>query len=448
MPRKITSKTTSKTGDKVADQDVAKVTAKASEKVTPKASEKVNAKESEKVAKTTVKPIVKTPASRIKTTVKEKALSTAIKEKPVEETEESSLSWENNTELVGLEFELVPQVNASIYPQYIIGLHAWFLDQVRGFDPELSAYLHNGESEKPFTVSALDGEMVSSGKNILLKSGQVYRWYVTALSNKVAKWMAKWVNNLPEELYLRDICLQIRACNIVHAATTYQKLLSPEELRNISLTFISPTSFRRKGHHLPLPIPVNLFQSYLRRWNDFSGTYVDQSAFLDWVENSVFLSRLDISSVKVLAAKKGAVTGFTGAIELGVSQQGDKHEEFYQLFYALLKLAPYCGTGHKTTFGLGQTRFGWLSNITPDVPDMESVLAKRIEDLTAIFKAQRKRTGGDRAIEIASKWATILARREMGESLQVIASDMGIPYETVKTYVKLSRRSLKNQDSD
>jgi CRISPR-associated endoribonuclease Cas6 len=33
----------------------------------------------------------------------------------------------------------------------------------------------------------------------------------------------------------------------------------------------------------------------------------------------------------------------------------------------------------------------------------------------------------------------------MGESLQVIADDMEIPYETVKTYVKLSRRSLKNQ---
>ncbi len=49
-----------------------------------------------------------------------------------------------------------------------------------------------------------------------------------------------------------------------------------------------------------------------------------------------------------------------------------------------------------------------------------------------------------RAQEIAAKWATILARREMGESLQVIAQDMGIPYETVKTYAKLARRALAN----
>lgn len=78
------------------------------------------------------------------------------------------------------------------------------------------------------------------------------------------------------------------------------------------------------------------------------------------------------------------------------------------------------------------------------MPNVESLLAKRIEDLTDIFKAQRKRTGGVRAQEIAAKWATILARREMGESLQVIAQDMGIPYETVKTYAKLARRALAN----
>ncbi|MFH7028130.1 MAG: hypothetical protein ACHBN1_22685 [Heteroscytonema crispum UTEX LB 1556] len=53
-----------------------------------------------------------------------------------------------------------------MYPQYTIGLHAWFLDQVRSSDPELSAYLHDGESEKPFTISALNGEIVSTGRHV------------------------------------------------------------------------------------------------------------------------------------------------------------------------------------------------------------------------------------------------------------------------------------------
>ncbi|MEB3151517.1 MAG: CRISPR-associated endoribonuclease Cas6 [Sphaerospermopsis sp.] len=362
----------------------------------------------------------------------------------------SQKNWSSDTELIGLEFNLVPPVDASLYPQYTIGLHAWFLNQVRKFDPQLSAYLHDGESEKPFTVSALDGEIVSSGRQVKLVAGRVYRWYVTALSNRVSIWMAQWLDNLPEVLYLKDSALRIESWQVVHPPTTYTQLLQPQEVTspymaegNIALQFISPTSFRRKKHHFPLPVPTNVFQSYLRRWNDFSGREVDQETFLNWVDESVLITRHQLSSAKVLAGKRGAVTGFTGTIEFCLSKEGAANSDYQQLFYALGRLAPYCGTGHKTTFGLGQTRLGWASEENQNIPELESLLAKRIEDLTEIFKSQRKRTGGERAELIATKWATILARREMGESLLKIAEDMEIPYESVKTYVKLARRSLK-----
>ena len=123
--------------------------------------------------------------------------------------------------------------------------------------------------------------------------------------------------------------------------------------------------------------------------------------------------------------------------------------EFTQLFYALVQLAPYCGTGHKTTFGLGQTCLDWVnpeSNISSTA--ITNLLPERIEELTTIFTAQRKRIGGERTEKIATTWATILARREMGESLQVIAEDLEIPYTTAKTYVKLARRMLKDTQSN
>ncbi|WP_066426887.1 CRISPR-associated endoribonuclease Cas6 [Anabaena sp. 4-3] len=355
----------------------------------------------------------------------------------------SNSDWPLETELVGLEFELVTKVDVSVYPQYTIGLHAWLLDQVRLTDPELSAYLHDGESEKPFTISALDGELVSSGKQLKLFANQTYRWYVTALSARVVQWLAQWLKNLPSEVSLRNAPLQILTCNVVLAPTTYAQLLNAEHGNNLSLRFISPTSFRRKGHHLPLPVPVNVFHSYLRRWNDFSGMPVNQDTFLAWVDEYVIITRHQIATMKVLAGKKGAVTGFTGAVEFSLTKEAVEQSEFCQLLYALGKLAAYCGTGHKTTFGLGQTRLGWSLQVIADVPEVESLLASRIEELTEIFTAQRKRTGGERTSEIASKWATILARREMGESLQVVAEDLQIPYETVKTYAKLARRALK-----
>ncbi|GAC1460720.1 MAG: hypothetical protein NVS2B14_08190 [Chamaesiphon sp.] len=356
----------------------------------------------------------------------------------------SPLTWPDDTEIVGLVFELEPRADASIYPQYAIGLHAWLLDQVRRFDPELSAYLHDGESEKPFTISGLDGSMLSQGRELLLQEGYTYRWYVTALSGRLMQWVEKWFKNLPEAINLRNALLQIRGCAIAHEPTTYAHLFDFPRGQTVTLSFCSPTSFRRKGHHLPLPWPVNVFHSYLRRWNDFSHIPFDQEAFLGWVDDSVLIRRHRLESVKVSAGKKGSVTGFTGAIEFGLAKEAQVMPQFEQLFFALGQLAPYCGTGHKTTFGLGQTRLGWLSVDTEPVPAISTLLAQRIAQLSEIFIAHRQRTGGKRTQEVAETWATILARRELGESLQAISQDLEMPYETVKTYAKLARAALKS----
>jgi len=356
----------------------------------------------------------------------------------------SDLSWSADTELVGLVFELTPRAADYLYPQYTVGLHAWFLDQVRQTNPDLSAYLHDGQSEKPFSISGLEGELLAAGKNLQLKVEESYRWYVSALSKPVVQWLAQWVQALPEMIELRDASFLIRTCEIALAPTTYDELFSNAHSPSttLKLSFFSATSFRRKGNHFPLPVPNNLFHSYLRRWNDFSNQRFDQDAFLEWVDECVLIHRHRIESVKVAAGKKGSVTGFTGAIELGLTSAASSQPEFEQLFYALGQFAPYCATGHKTTFGLGQTRAGWLTEETQAVPSQQSLLAQRIAELQEQFLSQRKRAGGTRATEIAETWATILARRELGESLQAIASDMEMRYETVKTYAKLARRAL------
>ncbi|MEG4208232.1 CRISPR-associated endoribonuclease Cas6, partial [Microcoleus sp. Pol7_A1] len=280
-----------------------------------------------------------------------------------------------------------------------------------------------------------------------LKLRCVYPGYVTGISKPVVQWLSQWLQNLPEEIDLRNAPLLIRSCDIAFAPTTYQQLLTAEPpfSPTIKLSFVTPTSFRSKGHHFPLPVPENVFHSYLRRWNNFSGVNFDQAEFLNWIDENAIISRHKLESQKVAAGKKGMVTGFTGAVEFGLGRSAHNRPDFVQLFYALGRLAPYCGTGHKTTFGLGQTRSQWLTEALPEV-SIQSVLAGRIDELTQKFMAHRKRTGGSRAAEIAETWATILARRELGESLFDIAADLEMPYETVKTYVKLARRALKVED--
>jgi len=358
--------------------------------------------------------------------------------------------WPDETQLVGLVFDLEATTTTSLYSQYTIGLHAWFLDQVRQHNPELSAYLHDGESEKPFNISALAGQFVPSGKQLQIQANQTLTWHVNALSQPVTAFISQWLTQIPPILELKDAPLQIKKVSIAHAPTTYAQLLQPlpDKYRDVNLSFISPTSFRRKGHHFPLPVPVNLFHSYLRRWNDFSGMTVEQDAFLNWIDENVIIHQHRLESVKVAAGKRGSVTGFMGAMSCGLDKSALTNIEFSKLFYALIRLAPYCGTGHKTTFGLGQTRLDWVEpeqNGSSQV--LTNLLAERIEELTGLFKAQRQRTGGERAEKTASTWATILARREMGESLQAIATDLEMQYDTVKTYVKLARRALKQDEN-
>lgn len=372
-------------------------------------------------------------------------LPTQKKHQPPQSPPPAALPWPVETELVGLVFELAPHSNDYLYPEYTIGLHAWFLAQVQQTHPELSQSLHDEPSEKAFTISGLEGELLTTGKNLQLQANKIYYWYINILSQPLAQWATQWLQNLPPVVDLRNAPLRIISCQIALPPTTYKQLLTTSLFRTspIQLTFLTPTSFRSKQHHFPLPVPKNLFHSYLRRWNDFSDIKISQDQFLNWIEETVIIHRHKIESAKVIAGKKGSVTGFTGAIELGLSKKVNENSDFVQYFYALTQLAPYCGTGHKTTFGLGQTRIGWLLSEVLPVSPRQNLLASRIAELTETFIAKRQRTGGTRAQEIAETWATILARRELGDSLNAIAIDLEMPYETVKTYIKLARRSLK-----
>jgi CRISPR-associated endoribonuclease Cas6 len=371
----------------------------------------------------------------------------------------SSKIWAADTELVSIAIEL-EATEAAVFPaNYNYYLHAWFLNQVKSDDPDLSAYLHDGQSEKPFAIAQLEGDFVAKYSHIQLPAGSTYRLAIASLCKPLCEWLSKWFKKPPQVLNINAGSLKIESIAIAQPATTYSQLFAADlpSHRNFDLSFITPTGFRQKGHHLPLPVPRNIFHSYLRRWNDFAPEAFDQDAFLNWIDEIVFISDLEIVTVHANVAKSGTVTGFTGFVEFAVDRKVQNNPEFERLLYALVRLAPYCGTGHKTTFGLGQTRLGkvearkiepMLLNAiaAPDVKpstSTERFLTERTAELTEIFLAIRKRQGGDRAKLAASVWATVLARRETGESLQAIAADLKMPYETAKTYSKLARRALK-----
>lgn len=76
--------------------------------------------------------------------------------------------------------------------------------------------------------------------------------------------------------------------------------------------------------------------------------------------------------------------------------------------------------------------------------NLQQALAPRIKEICSILMKNQKRTGGNRAINTCTRKANIYARYEIGQSLNEIATSLQIPYETVKTYVKLTRADLNN----
>jgi CRISPR-associated endoribonuclease Cas6 len=266
-----------------------------------------------------------------------------------------------NTDLTGIAFTLKPERELSLHPQYTTQLHGWLLHQIRCINPELSQQLHDGQGEKAFTISQLQGEIIAQGRELYLNAQNTYQWQVTALSRPLCDGLRQWLDRPPARLELSSgnyRILDVRACN---PPTTYAEIWRRSEFSKtpLELTFSSATSFRKRGNHLPLPIPENLFHSYLRRWNHFASEQFEQDPFLEWVNDNIVILRHDIRSIKVQAGKSGSVTGFVGSVQLGFTSKAKQQPRYIQLVHALIACAPYFNTGHKVTFGLGNTQLGW-----------------------------------------------------------------------------------------
>lgn len=353
--------------------------------------------------------------------------------------------WLPDTEMVGIELHLEANNNALLRPNYTTALHAWFLDCVRQDSPELSAILHDQQSEKSFTLSPLQGNLITQPEGVEIVNGGRYVWQITLFTKQLCDWAEQW--HIPRSLNLRFTSFLIKSVGISLPPTTYHHLFAnplPSK-PNFSLSFLSPTSFRHRKHHLPLPLPANIFHSYLRRWLDFSRQEFEPELFLDWIDHVVYVNKFDITCEKVASGKQGFVTGFVGLVEFGVDAKAKPNPELQKLLYALVQFAPYCGTGHKTTFGLGQTIISKVSaKVSANVSctSHQELLATRIHELSSQFLELKKNQNSDRSRNTANLWAVLLARRERGESLEAIATDLEVPYQTAKSYLKLARKAL------
>jgi CRISPR-associated endoribonuclease Cas6 len=122
--------------------------------------------------------------------------------------------------------------------------------------------------------------------------------------------------------------------------------------RRISLRFLTPTSFRRGKVDFPLPDPRLVFQSYRKRFEEFYAVAF-LSDFEEQVEFHTGIANLKYLETGIIKTKNVSLLGFTGRVTYEIDRQALPDLVFQMNLLA--EYAFFCGTGRKTTVGMGQT---------------------------------------------------------------------------------------------
>lgn len=140
--------------------------------------------------------------------------------------------------------------------------------------------------------------------------------------------------------------------------TSYEQLYTelvanePEPIRRFNFKFTTPTAFAQGHTHLALPVPNQMFRSWLERWNHFAPVYLGSDELIAYLSQAVLLKHHKIQT-RSYQLPKGYVNGFVGNVTLQISYRTDAL--LANVANLLVQYSQYSGTGIKTRLGMGQT---------------------------------------------------------------------------------------------
>jgi CRISPR-associated endoribonuclease Cas6 len=278
---------------------------------------------------------------------------------------------------LSLIFYLTPQTDL---PREHLGRQAqgWFLDQVSSVDPDLAEELHNAPGPRPYTLSGLiPANTNGSRSGRWHKGGSQQCLRLTVLDTRLEEFVIKrLLPAMPSALKLWWVELKIEGCTLdprEHAwagQTSYADLMqaadSVHQTRQAMLQYASPTAFRTGSADIPLPIPGSVFRSYYEKWNAFAPQPLQiDELWVGFAQNCIKVMRLENLNTcrwRFADGARGGATGFTGQVGYNLLPQKQVGEwaPFWEgadrVLQTLSAFSFYCGTGHHTTIGLGQTR--------------------------------------------------------------------------------------------
>jgi CRISPR-associated endoribonuclease Cas6 len=224
--------------------------------------------------------------------------------------------------------------------------------------------LHDGNELRPYTISDLKGTFRAQKGFNLVEAGQSAWFRITSLTPELT---ARLKESVLPGIQGRTIELNKVAFHVQSVAgagkhpwareSSYESLVEryfkadPLPSDALDMAFASLTTFHAGEVHMPLPVPETVLESWLKRWNKLSTASLPR-AVDELKEARLALNRYTLQT-QVAQYKNATWIGFTGDCRFRILAE----DEFWlRLCNLLADYSFYCGTGAKTSFGLGQTR--------------------------------------------------------------------------------------------
>jgi CRISPR-associated endoribonuclease Cas6 len=299
-----------------------------------------------------------------------------------------------------LVLNLIPR--SPIYPNFLTGrhYHALFLEIVSSVDQSLANRLHEQKTDKAFTLSPLQcsagargaggrepGEMGARGRangtpplpnppltrsphhpsqaaiqfhhDRPIPANTPCWWRITLLDDQLFGHLTQlWLHLNPQkawhlgaaDLVITSVFGTAQAeqpwANFATYAELYER--ASEQQTQVDLHFATPTNFRQGSVDTALPDRDRVFNSLLRKWNQYSGI-----AFSDAMIQQVFPNYFNIKTA-IAPDSRSQFVGCVGEISFKIF--GDVEATAIKQFNALADFALYAGVGRKTPMGMGMAR--------------------------------------------------------------------------------------------
>jgi CRISPR-associated endoribonuclease Cas6 len=243
-------------------------------------------------------------------------------------------------------------------------LRAEFLKWVEEADSKMAGEAHDGDAMRPYTVSDLKGSFRAQHGFHQVEAGQSAWFRLTSLREAETRLLLESVLPKAEgrNISLGRVRFQVQkvarqagehpwARQSSCQALVDQYFKSSEQPSDaLEVEFVSPTTFH-SDVHVPLPLPELVWGSWLDRWNKFSSASLPRKAG-ELGQARLALSRYKLET-RAVHYDKATWIGFAGNCRFRILSE----DEFWvRLCNLLADFAFFCGTGAKTSFGMGQTR--------------------------------------------------------------------------------------------